>query len=59
MIENLKKRRTAKPGKIDKLRSTINALFKKLLAEDELDKIIELLEQRKAITVSDKKVSYP
>ncbi len=59
VIENLKKRRSAKPGKIDKLRSTINALFKKLLTEDELDKIIELLEQRKAITVSDKKVSYP
>lgn len=58
IIENLQKRKSAKPGKIDKLRSTINALFKKELSEDELDKIIELLKKRKTITVSDKKVNY-
>ncbi len=58
IIENLQKRKSAKPGKIDKLRSTINALFKKQLTEDDLDKIIELLKKRKTITVSDKKVNY-
>ena len=58
VIDNLKKRKSAKPAKIDKLRSTINALFKKLLTEDELDNIIEVLEQRKTISVSDKKVNY-
>jgi hypothetical protein len=58
VIDNLQKRKSGKPGKVDKLRTTINALFKKQLTEDELDKIIELLKKRKMISVSDKKVDY-
>lgn len=58
VIDNLAKRKTAKPQKIKTLRSTINALFLKQLSEQELDKLIELLTKRKIIKIVDDKVQY-
>lgn len=58
VIDNLTRRKTAKPRKIKTLRSTINALFLKKLSEQELDNIVELLIKRKVIKVVDDKVQY-
>ncbi len=58
VIDNLTRRKTAKPQKIKTLRSTINALFLKQLSEQELDNIVELLIKRKVIKVVNDKVQY-
>lgn len=58
VIDNLARRKTAKPRKIKTLRSTINALFLKQLSEQELDNIVELLIKRKVVKVDDDKVQY-
>jgi hypothetical protein len=58
VIDNLARRKTAKPQKVKTLRSTINALFLKQLSDAELDKFIELLTKRKVIKIVDDKVQY-
>ncbi len=58
VIDNLTKRKSAKPRTVKTLRSTINALFVKQLSDEELDKIIEQLTKRKAIKIVDGKVQY-
>lgn len=58
VIDNLTRRKTAKPQKTKTLRSTINALFLKQLSEQELDDIVKLLIKRKVIKVVDDKVQY-
>lgn len=58
VLENLEKRKAAKPRTVKTLQSTINALFGKNLSEKELDWLVEQLIERKAIKVSAGKVHY-
>ena len=58
VLENLAKRKTAKPGTLKALKSTINALFGKKLSTKEVDWLVDELTERKAITVSEGKVHY-
>ena len=58
VIENLTKRKAAKPRTLRTLRSTIKALFGGELAEEGLDGLIEELNIRGAIKVSNGKVHY-
>lgn len=58
VIENLTKRKAAKPRTLQTLRSTIKALFVAQLSDEELDGLIEELTSRGAIKVSDGKVHY-
>lgn len=58
VIADLQKRKTAKPGTLKTLRSTINALFQKQLAAEELDALVDGLTQAGTIKVADGKVHY-
>jgi hypothetical protein len=58
IINNLTKRKAAKPRTLKTLRSTIKALFRDKLADAELDELIEQLTRRGAITAADGKVNY-
>jgi len=58
IMNNLTKRKAAKPRSLRTLRSTITALFKNSLADVELDELIEQLTRRGAIKVADGKLSY-
>ena len=58
VLENLAKRKTAKPRTLKTLQSTIGALFGRSLSAKELDWLIEQLIERKAIEVTDGKVHY-
>ena len=58
VIDNLVRRKTAKPRTLKTLRSTIMALFANQLVEEELDGFIEQLTERGAIRVADGKVHY-
>lgn len=58
VIKNLAKRKTARPRTLKTLRSTIRALFVNQLADDELDRLIEELTQRGAISIVDGKAHY-
>ena len=58
VLENLAKRKTAKPRTLKTLRSTIQALFANELIEGELDRLIEQLTKRGAIRITDGKVDY-
>mgnify|MGYP001473374317 CR=1 FL=1 len=58
VINNLTKRKAAKPRTVKKLRTTIRALFRDKIADAELDEIIEQMKIRGAITVADGKVNY-
>ena len=58
VIENLEKRKAAKPRTLKTLRSTINALFANQLADEELDEIVTKLVERRAITITEGKGSY-
>lgn len=58
VIENLEKRKAAKPRTLKTLRSTIKALFANQLAEEELEGIINQLSVRGTIKIADGKVSY-
>jgi PIN domain len=57
VVENLAKRKMAKPRTPKTLRTTIHALFAKL-TEDELDRLIEQLTMRGVIKIADGKVHY-
>ena len=58
VLENLAKRKTARPRTLKTLRSTINALFGNQLGDEDLDVLIARLTERGAIKVSDGKVHY-
>lgn len=58
VLENLAKRKTAKPRTVKTLRSTINALLGKQLSAKELDWLVDELIKQKAIKVSEGKVHY-
>ena len=58
VIDNLAKRKAAKPRSLKTLRSSINALFVNQLSDEELDGLIEQLTTRGTIKVSDGKVYY-
>jgi hypothetical protein len=57
-VENLAKRKSAKPRTLKTLRSTIKALFGSQLMEEDLDRLIEQLSGRGVIRISDGKVQY-
>jgi hypothetical protein len=57
LIDNLVKRKAAKPRTLKTLRSTIKALFNQL-ADEELDGLVEQLTERGAIRVVEGKVYY-
>jgi hypothetical protein len=58
VIENLAKRKSARPQKPTTLRTTIRALFANKLSEDELDRLIDQLKTRGLIKISEGKVQY-
>jgi hypothetical protein len=58
VVENLAKRKSAKPRTAKALRTTIQALFANELMEDELDRLIEQLIVRGVIKIADGKVQY-
>jgi hypothetical protein len=58
VVDNLAKRKTAKPRTTKALRTTIQALFANELMEDEVDGLIEQLIGRGVIKISDGKVHY-
>ncbi len=58
VIDNLARRKAARPRTVKTLRSTIKALFGNQLMDGELDKLIEELTQRRAIDIVDGKVHY-
>ena len=59
VIDNLARRKeAARPKKLKTLRSTIKALFANQLADEELDRLIEQLTERRAIKVAEGKVHY-
>jgi len=58
IINNLTKRKVAKPRTLKTLRSTINALFRDKLADAELNELIEQLTRCGTITVAVGKVNY-
>lgn len=58
VIENLAKRKSAKPRTARALRTTIHTLFANELMEDELDRLIEQLIVRGVIEIANGKVQY-
>lgn len=58
VIDNLAKRKAAKPRSLKTLRSSINALFVNQLSDEELDELIEELTRRGTIKITDEKVHY-
>lgn len=58
VVENLKQRGKAKPGTVEKLKSTIAALFQNKLASSEVDLLVQQLQSRRVISVAESKVTY-
>jgi len=58
VIDNLVRRKAAKPRTLKTLRSTIQALFGNQIEDEELDALIEQLTKRGAIKVVEDKVHY-
>ena len=58
VVENLAKRKSAKPRTLKTLRTTIKALLGSQMKEDELDQLIEQLTRRGVIRIADGKVQY-
>jgi hypothetical protein len=58
VVENLAKRKSARPRTAKALRTTIQALFANELIEDDLDRLIEQLTMRGFIKIADGKVHY-
>ena len=58
VIDNLVRRKAAKPRTLKTLRSTIKALFANQLMDEELEELIEQLTRRGAIKIADGKVHY-
>lgn len=58
IMKDLSRRKTSKPRTLKTLRSTITALFKKELAEKEVDDLLGVLASRGIITIQGSKVTY-
>ncbi len=58
VIDNLAKRKSAKPRTLKTLGGTIKALFGNEISDDEVQGLIDLLGQRGVLTVSHGKVTY-
>ena len=58
VIADLIKRQAARPRTLKTLSSTIQALFRKALSDDELQVLLDELSQRGVVKVSDGKLSY-
>lgn len=58
LIDNLAKRKAAKPRTLKTLRSSIMAMFANQLSSEELDALIEQLTNRGAIKLAEGKVHY-
>lgn len=58
IIEDLRRRSSARPRTVKTLSSTIGALFQKKLSEQEISSLIERLQSEGVIVVSGAKVSY-
>ena len=58
IIDNLAKRKTAKPRTLKTPRSSIKALFVNQLSDEELDDLVGELTKRGMVKVSDGKVHY-
>jgi PIN domain len=58
VIDNLAKRKSAKPRTLKKLGGTIKALFGNEISDDEVEGLIDLLGERGVLTVSQGKVTY-
>lgn len=55
---DLQKRGAARPGTLEKLGGTINALFNKSLPEQEITALIDALKSQRVIVVTGNKVTY-
>jgi len=58
VVADLQKRGSARPRKVTTLRNTINAALKKQLTEEQISSVMEQLQARGIIAVSDTKVTY-
>jgi len=58
VVADLQKRGPARPRKVATLRNTIDAVFRKQLTEQEISSLIDQLQVRRIIVVSDAKVTY-
>jgi PIN domain len=58
VLANLTHRGESKPRTVKTLTSTIRALFRKRLTDDEISEILAELQQRKTITVAGTRVTY-
>jgi len=58
IVDDLRKRGSAKPRTVTTLTSTISALFRKQLSPDEIGSLLKALEERGYVSVSGTKVSY-
>ena len=60
VLENLKQRGRAKPRTVAKLKTTIAALFrnKNKLSPSQVDALVQQLQTRRVISVSESKVTY-
>jgi hypothetical protein len=58
VVADLQKRGSARPRKVTTLRNTINAALKKQLTEEQISSLMEQLQARGFIVVSDTKVTY-
>jgi hypothetical protein len=58
ILDNLTKRKAAKPRTLKTLRSTINALLGNQLSEEALDRLIEQLVECRAIRLTEGRVHY-
>lgn len=58
IVKNLAGRGQSRPRKLKTLANTISSLFAKNLSEEELKRLIALLQERKVVRVKDGNVSY-
>lgn len=58
VIDDLRKRGNMKPRKMDKLRNTISAVFKKQLSDDKVTELLDRLRARGYVTINNGAVSY-
>lgn len=58
VVADLHRRGSARPRKVTTLRNTINAALKKQLTQAEISSVMEQLQARRIIVVSDTKVTY-
>lgn len=58
VVDNLAKRKAAKPRTLKTLRSSIKSLFINQLSDIELDELLDQLAKRGVVTVADGKVHY-